>query len=215
MNEERDVVTDIVAAAMVALIERGAPRDFVHLFDLIRCEQTTRNDCWAIWQQQQKGGMTLEDARKTVIYNIEAVARCVSLDGASEAERDHAAARRCFFRSEWFVARDIPQTGIPVIDGSVYPDTDPPTAFSRMEEQADYVHRISCAWDFGVIPDDDTFALFAGWKDVFDALPVSNSIGYHAFRSWYFWPPFQGHCLVTPRYVEIDRRDGVVDDTIT
>ncbi|HZL94504.1 MAG TPA: hypothetical protein VFB99_12690, partial [Vicinamibacterales bacterium] len=59
------------------------------------------------------------------------------------------------------------------IDGSVYPDLEsPPQRLDSLEEQADYVHRVCAAWDYGVQPDAETFALFSGWKDVFDSFPI-------------------------------------------
>jgi hypothetical protein len=48
------------------------------------------------------------------------------------------------------------------IDPSIYPDRDePPAVLATTEAKADYVHRICAAWDYGVRPGPETFALLA------------------------------------------------------
>ena len=105
---------------------------------------------------------------------------------------------------------------VPRVDGSVFPDVDsPPSSFDSVEAMADYVHRVCAAWDYGVQPDAETFALFAGWKAVFDRFPLPTSPAYHAVREWFGWerlavPP--GLHAPTPRYVDHDRLEGRPDD---
>ncbi len=98
------------------------------------------------------------------------------------------------------------------IDRSVYPDLDnPPDRLDTIEDKADYVQRICAAWDFNIHPDPETFALFAGWKDVFDAFPLPASPAYHAFRAWFGWDPLPDTPALpppTPYYVHLDRIEG-------
>jgi len=98
------------------------------------------------------------------------------------------------------------------IDHSVYPDLDqPPDELPDDSAKADYLHRICSAWDFGVMPDRETFDLFAQWKDIFDRYPVSASPAYHAFRSRYGWSAVQwppGIKPPTPRWEHQDRIEG-------
>jgi len=98
------------------------------------------------------------------------------------------------------------------IDHSVYPElADPPDALDTVEDKADYVHRVCTAWDFHIPPEPETFALFAGWKDIFDRFPVATSPGYHAFRAWFGWEPIPvppGLPPPTPAYVHLDRLEG-------
>ena len=98
------------------------------------------------------------------------------------------------------------------IDQSVYPDLDqPPDALETPESKADYVHRICGAWDFGVHPEQTTFELFAGWRDIFDGFPVITSPAYHAFRAWFAWPALElpaGIPALIPRWVHLDRLEG-------
>jgi hypothetical protein len=95
------------------------------------------------------------------------------------------------------------------IDSSVYPDVDePPTVLETLEAKADYVHRICSAWDYGVHPEPETFALFACWKDVFDRYPIPLAPAYHAFRAWFHWEPYPrppGLLPPIPRWVHLDR----------
>jgi hypothetical protein len=101
------------------------------------------------------------------------------------------------------------------IDGSVYPDADtPPEELLSVEAKADYVHRIVSAWDFGITPEPETFALFSQWKEVFDAFPIETSLAYHAMREWFGWEPVPlppGIYLPEPRYRELDRIEGRTD----
>jgi len=95
------------------------------------------------------------------------------------------------------------------IDHSVYPDLDElPEILETAEARADYVHRVCSAWDYGVHPEPETFVLFERWREVFDRFPVPASPGYHAFRSWFGWPPVAVPANIigsTPRYTILDR----------
>lgn len=95
------------------------------------------------------------------------------------------------------------------IDHSVYPDLDaPPDRLGTAGERADYVHRICAAWDFGIVPELETFALLRRWREVFDRHSLPHSPAYHAFRGWFGWPEVEkGEVLET--YAErLDRREG-------
>lgn len=102
------------------------------------------------------------------------------------------------------------------IDGSVYPDLDvPPRSLDSPQARADYVHRICSAWDYGVPPTRETFALFSDWKDVFDRFPIVTSPAYHAMRLWFGWEPVSvpsGLHPRVPRYAEYDRLEGRGED---
>jgi hypothetical protein len=102
------------------------------------------------------------------------------------------------------------------LDHSVFPDLDaPPEELSDDAARADYVQRICAAWDFGVHPDRQTFALFSTWRDLFDRFPVLTSPAYHAMRTWFGWPslPYpKGVRATTPRWVHLDQMEGRDDD---
>jgi hypothetical protein len=105
---------------------------------------------------------------------------------------------------------------VPRVDGSVFPDLDePPASFASVEAVADYVHRVCAAWDYGVQPDAETFALFAESKAAFDRFPLLTSPAYHAVREWLGWERVSvptGLHAPAPRYVAQDRLEGRRDD---
>ncbi len=59
-----DSFPDLLAAKMVALVERGAPRDFRDIFTLCHAGVTTAEQCWALWRRrQQLAGSDTDAAR--------------------------------------------------------------------------------------------------------------------------------------------------------
>jgi hypothetical protein len=98
------------------------------------------------------------------------------------------------------------------IDGSVYPDCDPPQVLQTLEQKADYLHRIVAAFDFGIPPDAATLRLLSTWRDVFDAFPLPASPGYHALRSYFAWPESeQAPFPFEPTYLRQDAWESRVD----
>lgn len=49
-----DSLTDLVASKMVALVERGAPRDFRDIYALVQADLVTPRRCWELWQRRQE-----------------------------------------------------------------------------------------------------------------------------------------------------------------
>ena len=85
------------------------------------------------------------------------------------------------------------------IDGSLYPDTDPPTELRSLAEQVDFVARLCAAWDFGVLPDLPTVTEIrrAEWREAVDACQLLTSPAYHLLRDWHALPalPYLGRQL--------------------
>lgn len=48
-----DSLPDLVASKMVALIERGAPRDFLDIYTICKAELLSVGECWSLWTQRQ------------------------------------------------------------------------------------------------------------------------------------------------------------------
>lgn len=53
INIPLDSLADLIASKMVALIERGAPRDFLDIYMLCQSELVTPVECWALWHTRQ------------------------------------------------------------------------------------------------------------------------------------------------------------------
>ncbi|MBL7199140.1 MAG: nucleotidyl transferase AbiEii/AbiGii toxin family protein [Anaerolineae bacterium] len=49
-----DSFADLMASKMVALVERGAPRDFRDIYALCQARLTTPSECWKLWRQRQQ-----------------------------------------------------------------------------------------------------------------------------------------------------------------
>jgi hypothetical protein len=95
------------------------------------------------------------------------------------------------------------------IDHSVYPDLErPPDQLHEPGERADYVHRICAAWDFGIVPETETFWLFREWREIFDRYVLPHSPAYHAFRAWFGWPPAEKGTILETYAERLDRREG-------
>lgn len=48
-----DSLADLVASKMVALVERGAPRDFLDIFTLCQAGLLSISGCWELWRKRQ------------------------------------------------------------------------------------------------------------------------------------------------------------------
>ncbi|NJM40289.1 MAG: hypothetical protein HC853_05760 [Anaerolineae bacterium] len=85
---------------------------------------------------------------------------------------------------------------LPWLDGSLYPDVEPPDELTTFEERVDFVARLCGAWDFGILPDMVTVREVQRreWRDVVDACQLLASPTYHLLRTWHNLPeaPFLG-----------------------
>jgi hypothetical protein len=83
---------DNLGSKMSALVDRGAPRDFVDVYELVHRGLTTCESCWALWREKNRGKD--EDAgRIAVLHHLEAIeARrpLKSIEDAAETERARA-----------------------------------------------------------------------------------------------------------------------------
>lgn len=59
-----DSFADLVASKVVALVERGAPRDFRDVYTLCQASLVTPHQCWELWRRrQQLAGSDTDSAR--------------------------------------------------------------------------------------------------------------------------------------------------------
>jgi len=77
------------------------------------------------------------------------------------------------------------------IDGTLYPDTDPPAALESLADRVDFLARLCAAWDFGLLPGPGAVAEIrrAEWREAVDACRLLTSPAYHLLRSWHDLPP--------------------------
>jgi len=76
------------------------------------------------------------------------------------------------------------------IDGALYPDQDVPERLEEFGDRVDFIARLCSAWDFGVLPEEQTIAeiLRDSWRDVVDACQLLTSPTYHLLREWHGLP---------------------------
>ena len=48
-----DSLADLAASKMTALVERGAPRDFLDIYTLCQAGLLRTDECWALWRRRQ------------------------------------------------------------------------------------------------------------------------------------------------------------------
>ena len=91
------------------------------------------------------------------------------------------------------------------IDGTLYPDVAPPTQINSLEERVDFLARLCGAWDFGLLPTEETVAEIRqpAWREAVDETQLLTSIAYHLLRKWHNLPdlPYLGQ---TPAYIRDD-----------
>jgi hypothetical protein len=103
-----DSLPDLVASKMVALVERGAPRDFRDIHTLCQKGWVTAKECWRLWRERQERAGSDPDpyrARLAIETHLSRIAQHRPLAAISEPEQRAAAANlRNWFAQEFLDA---------------------------------------------------------------------------------------------------------------
>lgn len=103
-----DSLPDLVASKMVALVERGAPRDFRDIRTVCQAGLVTAVECWRLWEQRQlKAGSDAgwSRARLAVETHLARIAQHRPLAELDDPEERAEAERvRAWFREEFLGA---------------------------------------------------------------------------------------------------------------
>ncbi|HXV64089.1 MAG TPA: nucleotidyl transferase AbiEii/AbiGii toxin family protein [Vicinamibacteria bacterium] len=103
-----DSLTDVLASKMVALVERGAPRDFRDVFAVCRASLATAEECWGLWRRRQElaGSDTgAHRARLAIETHLERISRHRPLEAIEDAtQREEVAILRQWFVKEFLDA---------------------------------------------------------------------------------------------------------------
>ena len=77
------------------------------------------------------------------------------------------------------------------LDGSLYPECEPPDHLEGIADRIDFLARLCAAWDFGILPEPQTIAEIrkANWRDAVDHCRLLTSPTYHLLREWHGLPP--------------------------
>ncbi|NJN54421.1 MAG: hypothetical protein HC804_06505 [Anaerolineae bacterium] len=83
------------------------------------------------------------------------------------------------------------QTDPTWLDGSLYPDVEPPVALETVTDQVDFLARLCAAWDFGMLPYPETIAEIRRpeWQEAVDSCRLLTSPTYHLLREWHGLEP--------------------------
>lgn len=84
-----DSLADLVASKMVALVERGAPRDFRDIHALCQARLTNAAECWRLWRERQRRAGSDVDphrARLAVETQLSRIAVHRPLEGITDPE---------------------------------------------------------------------------------------------------------------------------------
>ena len=103
-----DSFPDLVASKMVALVERGAPRDFRDIYALCQSNLITPEQCWQLWQERQKltdSDTETERVRLALETHLTRIALHRPLDKITEpARKTEIEQIRNWFRKEFLDA---------------------------------------------------------------------------------------------------------------
>ncbi|HWN44504.1 MAG TPA: nucleotidyl transferase AbiEii/AbiGii toxin family protein [Thermoanaerobaculia bacterium] len=103
-----DSLADLVASKMVALVERGAPRDFRDIHALCHSGLMTAGECWDLWRlRQQRSGSDTDAhrARLALSTHLSRIAQHRPLESiANPDERTEAESLRTWFTTEFLDA---------------------------------------------------------------------------------------------------------------
>lgn len=103
-----DSLNDLIASKMVALVERGAPRDFLDIFAVCKAKIAIPQECWQLWhlRQERSGGSTSRSratlAITTSLSRIELRRPLISIE--NQQQRDEAERTRNWFKEEFINA---------------------------------------------------------------------------------------------------------------
>jgi predicted nucleotidyltransferase component of viral defense system len=98
-----DSLADLAASKMVALVERGAPRDFLDIYTLCQAGVLSASECWALWQRRQSlsgSDMDVSRARLAIETHLERIAVHRPLDKIDDlSQREKAQQVRDWYSS--------------------------------------------------------------------------------------------------------------------
>jgi predicted nucleotidyltransferase component of viral defense system len=105
-----DSLVDLAASKMVALVERGAPRDFLDIFSVCQAGLFSIAECWALWRRRQMlagSDVDVSRARLAIETHLERIALHRPLEQIVDlGQREQARQLRDWFVSEFLQVMD-------------------------------------------------------------------------------------------------------------
>jgi len=91
---------------MTALIERGAPRDFLDIYEICNKKLVTISRCWELWQEREiKRGVIEPDqliGYEAILLHLRRIEKSRPLETIADLnQRNHANQVRVWFKNEF------------------------------------------------------------------------------------------------------------------
>jgi len=106
-----DSMVDLAASKMVALVERGAPRDFLDIFNVCQAGLFSIAECWALWRRRQVlsgSDVDVARARLAIETHLERIALHRPLEQIVDlGQREQARQLR-----DWFISEFLQDEGL-------------------------------------------------------------------------------------------------------
>jgi hypothetical protein len=97
-----DTFDDLLASKMVALVERGSPRDFLDIYTLCQHGRSTTESCWSLWRARQRAAEQDDDQRRAELAVRTHLARIERARPLREIDDPGARAAAAGLR-RWFI----------------------------------------------------------------------------------------------------------------
>lgn len=105
-----DSLADLAASKMVALVERGAPRDFLDIYQICQTGLLSIVECWSLWRKRQSlsGSDTdLARARLAIESHLERIALHRPLEQITDPDKHEQARQlRMWFQKDFLQVKD-------------------------------------------------------------------------------------------------------------
>lgn len=105
-----DSLSDLIASKMVALVERGIPRDFRDIYAVCQAGLVTPRGCWQLWQRRQQAAGSSSDferAKLAVQTHLARIAQHRRLEQiADPSQQQQAEAVRTWYMGEFLDAAE-------------------------------------------------------------------------------------------------------------
>jgi len=105
-----DSLADLVASKMVALVERGAPRDFLDIYQICQAGLLSIDECWSLWRRRQalsESDIDQARARLAIESHLERIALHRPLAQISDPiQREQAQNLRMWFQKDFLQVKD-------------------------------------------------------------------------------------------------------------
>jgi hypothetical protein len=95
-----ETLDDNIASKMMALVARGAPRDFVDIKEIVDARLVSASRCWELWAEK-KPGIELDDARVRVQTHLARIEARMPIERLPVERREAAAQLRAWYRDEF------------------------------------------------------------------------------------------------------------------